>query len=216
MGTRVDRPPPAAEKVLDLVALAADGETSVRDGLSAAMRDGAPVLVSAPFSAKTPALVSARYDNGFWVETPDGSYRNSSRLVYPNAKASLWSIKFAKTLTGAGAPWDRVVGHELEIVPLADPVGVAPGGTLHARVLFRGAPLADAEVERGDGITPMAEKDIPKFHHRRERRRRYRHRTTGPAASRDRPQGYPSRAPELAATDLYNATLFFVLGDRKQ
>jgi uncharacterized GH25 family protein len=211
-----DRPPPAADKVLDLVAVTAEGEASVRNGLSAAIRDGAPVLVFAPFLAGTPALVTARYDNGFWVETPDGSYRNSSRLVYPDAKASLRSIKFAKALTAPHAPWEKVVGHELEIVPLADPAELATGDTLHARVLFRGAPLAGAEVERGDGVTPIADKDIPKFHTDANGVAAIPIAKPGPQLLAIDHKTVPSRAPELAAHDLYNATLSFVAGDRKQ
>jgi len=60
------------------------------------MRDGAPVLVTGPVLIKAPALVTARYDNGFWVETLQGSYRNSSRLVYPDANASVICIMPAR------------------------------------------------------------------------------------------------------------------------
>jgi uncharacterized GH25 family protein len=38
--------------------------------------------------------------------------------------------------------WKKVLGHKLEIVPLADPGAVRPGGTLKVRVLFEGKPLA--------------------------------------------------------------------------
>ena len=81
----------------------------------------------------------------------------------PNAIDSLWSAKFAKSVTGAGAPWNTVLGHELELVPLADPATARPGETLRVRVLFRGQPLAGAEVERGDGLTPMKEDELPRF-----------------------------------------------------
>jgi nickel transport protein len=223
-GTRVavnyrhpgDRPPPAIDKVLDLASITADGETSIRDGLSAAIRDGAPVLVTGSVLTRAPALVTARYDNGFWVETRQGSYRNSSRLVYPDAKERLWSIKFGKTVTAPGAPWDKIVGHESEIVPLSDPADVAPGNTLQILVLFRGTPLADAAVERGDGVTLMAETDIPKFHTDAAGVAAIPIVKAGPQLLAIDHKVVRSRAPQLAAHDLYNATLFFLVGDRRQ
>ena len=48
---------------------------------------------------------------------------------------------------GAGDDaWKRVLGQQLEIVPLADPASVKPGGTLRVRVQFEGKPLAKAAV----------------------------------------------------------------------
>ena len=78
------------------------------------------------------------------------------------------------------------------------------------------APLAGAEVERGDGITPMAEKDIPKFLTDANGLAAIAMAQLGPQLLAIDHKVVPSRAPELAATDLYNATLFFVLADRKQ
>jgi len=37
------------------------------------------------------------------------------------------------------------------------------GQTLRVKVLFQGKPLSGADVERGDGTTVVAEKDIPRF-----------------------------------------------------
>lgn len=61
--------------------------------------------------------------------------------------------KFVKALVPvdgdapAGAePWGRVLGHVLEVVPLADPVGLTVGQTLAVRVLFRGRPLERANL----------------------------------------------------------------------
>ncbi len=46
----------------------------------------------------------------------------------------------------AGDAARAVLGHVLEIVPLSDPLAVDVGGTLAVRVLFRGEPLARANV----------------------------------------------------------------------
>lgn len=76
---------------------------------------------------------------------------------------ALWSSKFAKAITGPGSPWETVVGHDIEIVPLTDPAGVKPGESLKVRVMFHGKPHSGGEVERGDGTTVVVEKDIPRF-----------------------------------------------------
>ena len=108
-------------------------------------------------------LLAARYDNGFWIKMADGLYRNATRRLVPDAADSMWSGKFAKALTGPDALWENVLGHDLEIVPLSDPNKAKPGQTLRLRVLFHGKPLPGAGVERGDGVTAVAEKDTPRF-----------------------------------------------------
>ncbi|WP_163980742.1 DUF4198 domain-containing protein, partial [Raoultella ornithinolytica] len=71
------------------------------------------------------ALVVAAYDNGYWVRLADGSYRNASKRMLPQADKSLWSVKFAKAALGPSAPWDRVIGQTLEIVPLEAPAAAS-------------------------------------------------------------------------------------------
>jgi Domain of unknown function (DUF4198) len=56
-----------------------------------------------------------------------------------------------------------VLGHELEIVPLSDPLAIKPGQKLRVRVLFRGQLLAGGNIERGDRLTVLPEADIPRF-----------------------------------------------------
>jgi len=52
--------------------------------------------------------------------------------------------RYAKLLAGSDAT--AVLGHALEIVPHKDPATLAPGEALEVQVLFRGQPLADAQV----------------------------------------------------------------------
>jgi uncharacterized GH25 family protein len=66
--------------------------------------------------------------------------------------------KYVKALvrvgSGGGGNPCRVLGLKLEIVPLRDPFAVKPGWVLPVRVLFRGKPLAEANVgwqRPGDG-----------------------------------------------------------------
>jgi nickel transport protein len=208
-----DRPPPAAEKVLDLRAITPEETVSLIAEIIPATSLGAPVLASRPIDA-APALLVAEHDNGYFVKTANG-YRNSSKRLFPDAMDSVWSIKFAKTVLGPTAPWNRVLGQELEIVPQSNPASLAPGGRLRVRLLFRGQPLVGAKVERGDGITPIPEKELPVF-------------TTDGDGITDIPIDKPgpqllavdhlvkpSGTPNLADGDLYNATLFFTVAAPK-
>ena len=99
-----DRPPTMPDKILDLLAIKSDGKTSLLAGVQAAQVNGAFVVESQPFADNGHILLATRYDNGYWVKTSDGLYRNATRRLVPDATESLWSSKFAKALTGADAP----------------------------------------------------------------------------------------------------------------
>ncbi|MBV8925833.1 MAG: DUF4198 domain-containing protein [Bradyrhizobium sp.] len=105
-----------------------------------------------------------------------------------------------------------MVGHDIEIVPLADPAAIKPGDSLRVRVLFHGKPLAGGEVERGDGTTIVAEQEIPRFTTD----------TNGVATIPVVRSGShllvidhrvtPSATPDQANADLDTATLWFSVG----
>ena len=204
-----DRPPTAADKMLDLIAITREGKISLLDGLTPGYANGALVVRSPPIADGGHTLLATRYDNGYWVKISDKLYRNVSKRMAPDALDGLWSAKFAKAVTGPGAPWDTVLGHELEIVPLADPAAIRIGESLRVRVLFRGQPLAGAEVERGDGVTPMKEEDIPRFKSDDDGIAAIPILKAGPVVFAIDHRLAPSGAPELAAADLYNATFAF-------
>jgi uncharacterized GH25 family protein len=206
-----DRPPTAADKILDLVAITGDQRVSLLDGLALVSVRGAPVVQSRTFADAGRTLLAARYDNGYWVKISDNLYRNVSKRMAPNAIDSLWSAKFAKSVTGAGAPWNTVLGHELELVPLADPATVRPRENLRVRVLFRGQPLAGAEVERGDGLTPFKEGELPRFKTDAEGVATIPLPKAGPVLLAIDHRVAPSETPALAAADLYNATFWFAV-----
>jgi nickel transport protein len=128
----------------------------------------------------------------------------------PDARESLWSVKFGKDLTGSGAPWDKVLGHELEIVPLSDPLTVKPGQKLHLRVLFSGQPLA-GEIERGDGLTVVPEADIPRFTTDSDGVAEVPVVKSGPMQLVIDHSVSPSATPALAKVDMFNATLWYML-----
>lgn len=207
-----DRPPAFTDKVLDLVAIGADKTMSLRRGLVAATENGIGVAVSKPFADDGHLLFAARYDNGFWVKSADGEFRNATRRLAPDAIDSIWSGKFAKAVSGPGAPWGKVLGHDLELVPLSDPALAKPGETLRLRVLFRGKPLAGAEVERGDGATAVPEKDIPRFATDAGGVAAVPIVQAGPLLLVIDHRVSPSLTPDQAAADLYNATLWVIVG----
>jgi hypothetical protein len=102
-----------------------------------------------------------------------------------------------------------VLGHDLEIVPMADPVAARVGESLRIRVLFRGKPLAGADVERGDGVTAIKEADIPRFKTDEEGIAAIPIVKAGPVLLVIDHRLTPSGTPEIAATDLFNGTFTF-------
>ncbi|MBV8934899.1 MAG: DUF4198 domain-containing protein [Alphaproteobacteria bacterium] len=208
-----DRPPPAAEKVIDLRALTADRSLSLLPDLVRATSLGAPVLASQPIDFAS-ALLVAEYDNGYFVKTANG-YRNTSKRLFPEATDSVWSVKFAKTVLGPAAPWDHKMGQDLELVPQANPSAIAPGSRLRVRVIFRGQPLANAQIELTDGLTPIAQKNIPVFTTDRDGDADIPIDRSGPQLLAIDHRVKPSATPELADGDLYNATLFFTVETRQ-
>lgn len=203
-----DRPPAFADKVLDLDAIGAATTLSLRPGLAATAVDGHQVAASL-FVDDGHLLLAARYDNGFWTRLADGETRNVTRRLVSNASESLWSGKFAKALSGPGAPFARLLGHDLELVPLSDPALARPGETLKLRVLFRGQPLRDAEIERGDGVTAVQEHAIPKFKTDADGVAGVPIVTAGAHMLVIDHRVSPSRTPDQADADLFNATLWF-------
>jgi uncharacterized GH25 family protein len=209
-----DRKTPDVDKLFELTAYdVGGGAVSLLPGVVSAVHGGVPVLVTERFSESGIIILAARYDNGYWVNTPFG-HRNTSRLQIPDGADSLSSMKYAKALLGvhsaASNPYTTIVGHRLELVPLDDPFTLKPGASLSVKVYFEGEPLRGASVERGDGVTPMEENEIPRF-------------TTDERGIAVIPLAgtgpqllvvdhlVAAAHPDLAARDLHNATLSFVL-----
>lgn len=78
-------------------------------------------------------------------------------LKYPQDSGPHRSIKYAKTIVTAvdaisagegnkSSNFSRLLGQELEIVPLTDPAQAHEGGKMTLQVLYQGQPLADEHV----------------------------------------------------------------------
>ncbi|SFM05011.1 DUF4198 domain-containing protein [Methylobacterium pseudosasicola] len=159
------------------------------------------------------ALVAAAYDNGYWVRLTDGSYRNASKRMVPEGEKSQWSVKYAKAAIGPTAPWDRVVGQPLEIVPLEAPASAK--GSIRVRVLFDGRPLSGADVVATDGATFKSEADQARAATDAAGEATVPLRVAGPQVLRVSHRITPSQTPTLADADTYSATFAFTVADPK-
>ncbi len=81
-----------------------------------------------------PHVLAGRMDRGELERDAVERYSKSVKTLVPVGASS-----------GAEAA-GRVLGHDLEIVLLDDPLAARPGDTLRARVLYRGAPLERANL----------------------------------------------------------------------
>lgn len=72
--------------------------------------------------------------------------------------------KYAKTIVevGSGGPraFSRAAGHPLEFLPEADPSALSVGDTLVVRLLYRGEPLAHAQLHAGAVPAPGGRVDL--------------------------------------------------------
>ncbi|MDQ6734950.1 MAG: DUF4198 domain-containing protein [Nitrospirota bacterium] len=212
-----DRKTPDPDKLFEFdVFGGAQSQPSLLPGIARAVQQNIPVLITElrPVEGETSILLlAAQYDNGYWVKTTHG-HRNTSMLQVSGATESLSSMKYAKAFLqvgpGTSELYRKIVGHRLEVVPLSNPFAVKPGEPLSVKVYFDSKPLSGVFVEMGDGVTPMEEKDIP----------RYKTDEQGIAIiplGKAGPQlivvdhFVPAAHPELSARDLHNATLSFLL-----
>lgn len=198
---------PSAGKLMSLTAY----EPSDAVVLKAKLEAGpAPALRAAH---QGDALFAAAYDNGYWVRLPDGSYRNASKRMLPQADKSLWSVKFAKAVFGPAAPWDKIVGQPLEIVPLEAPTSAS--GQIRVRVLFEGRPLNGASVVATDGVNFKSDADQARATTDAEGVAVVALRRAGPQVLGVSHRVTPSQTPALADSDSYGATLAFTVTDPK-
>ena len=198
---------PSAGKLMSLTAYEPSGTLALR----AKLETGPTPALRAVHQGD--ALFAASYDNGYWVRLPDGTYRNASKRMLPQADKSLWSVKFAKAVSGSTAPWDRVVGQPLEIVPLEAPA--AASSQIRVRVLFEGRPLGGASVVATDGVNFKSEADQARVRTNVEGVAVVPLRSAGPQVLSVSHRMIPSQTPDLSDSDSYGATFAFTVTDPK-
>ena len=91
----------------------------------------------------------------FWTVTTHGGKAVSKKGLTGVIKSGKYE-KFSKTLLPVGGKtegFDRVVGQQLEIMPVTDPATLHPGDEMKVRVLFEGKPLATPIYAGYDGFS---------------------------------------------------------------
>jgi uncharacterized GH25 family protein len=107
---------------------------------------------AAPIPAAGPVWLTGHRHGQVWSQTPDG-WKIGGRDANPDARAAAKYEKFSKALLNAGgAGYDAVLGHLLEIVPLADPAALKAGDALPVKVLYDGAAIPATVHATFDGF----------------------------------------------------------------
>lgn len=107
--------------------------------------DKAGFLPAAP-----PALVTVLAEWGYRVNTPTGKEfltKQQAQEKGLQVEDAFFSTHFAKTIFDFSDKFTKPVGQHFEIVPLHNPLTLAPGQELPVKILFAGAPLPDCRVK---------------------------------------------------------------------
>jgi len=79
---------------------------------------------------------------GFFTKTTEGKWESKPKDEVSNAANSLYSQRFTKAVVtagnGGGSAFSRVIGHDLEIIPLDDPSLLKKGDFMSVKVLLEG------------------------------------------------------------------------------
>ncbi len=117
--------------------------------------DGRLVLVNLD---NQPAVVTATLDNGTWTKTPDGVFHKKGRDEIPKYIISEHTYKYAVHLRKLlNKPLGPLPNQILQIVPVEAALPAMLGDPIKLRVLFKGKPLAGAQVLQDMVNDPDAE-----------------------------------------------------------
>ncbi len=87
---------------------------------------------------------------GFTIKQPGDYIVYMTPKPYWEPAEDKFIVHHTKTVVsalGLMEGWDQPVGHKIEIMPLTRPYGLWAGNSFSGRVIFKGQPLANAEVE---------------------------------------------------------------------
>jgi uncharacterized GH25 family protein len=95
-----------------------------------------------------PAVVAAVLDYGIWTKAPDGLWYRKPKDEVPNSIVSSRSFKYGVHITEPlKSPMPALEGHMLQITPVGIDIPELLGEPLTLRVLYKGKPVAGAEVK---------------------------------------------------------------------
>src|SRR5262245_28466262 len=144
------RQTPDKSRIVSLELVGASGVQDLRGTLAPTQLSGHPILETQPVSGSAGALLAVVYDNGFWLTNPgDKKETNTIKLLAPKGTATHWTVKYGKTLLGAGS-YGKVLHSRIEIVPLKDPYTLPAGQKLPVRVDLDGKPLPNVKIGYAD------------------------------------------------------------------
>ena len=137
----------------DVVDIGADTTVKFCDGATTYIDKNGYLVAS--FLAEQPGLYIVDVEQDMVVSyAPERSIKCAKAMVGSVAPSAAGS--YAAALSG----FDAVLGQIFEVVPKSDPTKLAVGDTLTFQVLFKGKPLADAEVSiipRGKTLPEMGQ-----------------------------------------------------------
>jgi uncharacterized GH25 family protein len=87
----------------------------------------------------------------YWTKTTEGYKPGKDKKQVKGAVHCIYSGKFVKSLVtlgkAGGKSFSKVIGQDLEIIPLSDPAAIPAGGIIPIKVMFRGKPVkADVQA----------------------------------------------------------------------
>jgi uncharacterized GH25 family protein len=130
----------APEKVVGVTAYSANGEV-----LEARTKEPKGGYVPLELAEGT-TLVEIEFDNGFWSEDADGEWHNLPKTQVENAKQGGHYVKYGLTILDHFTALPASFDLPLVIIPQSDPLKLHAGDEFRIRVMYKGQPLADAEV----------------------------------------------------------------------
>jgi nickel transport protein len=111
-----------------------------------------------------PAIVTAIFDNGYWVKTTDGWKNIGKREAQGKYQVLLSDLsrKYAKIMLRPCEIYAKPLGLFLEIVPEKDPSACRPGDDFPIRVLLQGKPLEALPISVGTADHSQSTDALPR------------------------------------------------------
>jgi uncharacterized GH25 family protein len=103
-----------------------------------------------------PVIIEGNRKGGFYCLFTDGTYADGPRAAAAAANpgktiaVARYFAKYSKYYlnpAAADTSYRTPLGHDLEIIPQDNPAGIRKGSTVKFSVLYRGQPLANADVQ---------------------------------------------------------------------
>jgi len=95
-------------------------------------------------------VIVAKKKGGFSTKTTEGYKRGQTKKGLKNVIKCTYSAKYSKAIVNVGEAggkiFSEILGHDLEIVPLADPGALAQGDYLPIKIMLKGKPLSSSHV----------------------------------------------------------------------